>query len=416
MNHLKERLKNVGPGALVAAAFIGPGTVNTATLSGASYGYTLLWAMLFSTIATMIFQEMAARLGVVSRQGLGEALRNQFTHPILKYAAILLVISAIFIGNSAYETGNIMGGVMGINAVFPDINPQVWGPLIGVVAFILLWSGNYKRIEKIFVILVITMSITFLATAILTQPNLGDLFSGLFIPSVPGEGGDGWLTVVGLIGTTVVPYNLFLHASAVQERWADKSSVKEVRTDTILSIALGGLISISVIITASSAFYGIGENPTSGAEMAVQLEPLLGAAAQWMFAIGLFAAGFTSAVSAPLAAAYATSGALGWEKNLRSMKFRSVWMFILFVGIVFSALGGASPTEVILFAQAANALILPIIAIFLMVVVNNKKIMGEYTNGLKSNLLGIIVIIVAIAVSTNSFISFIEGVQRLFTG
>ena len=416
MSSWREKLKNVGPGALVAAAFIGPGTVNTATVSGASFGYALLWAMLFSTIATIIFQEMSARLGVVSRQGLGEALRNQFKNPILKVLAIILVIAAIFIGNSAFQTGNIIGGAMGLNAIFPSISIQVWGPLIGIIAFFLLWTGNYKRIEKIFVGMVIVMSVTFLTTAIITLPNIMEILKGLFVPRMPNVD-RAWFSVVALIGTTVVPYNLFLHASAVQEKWQNKDSMKEARVDTILSIGLGGLISAAIIVTAAAAFHGTGtELPRSGAQMAVQLEPLLGAGARWMFAIGLFAAGFTSAIAAPLAGAYATSGALGWKRDLKALRFKAVWILILLVGIVLSGLGQGSPQEIILFAQASNALILPIIAVFLMVVVNNKEKMGEYANTYKSNILGAMVILVTIAISIRSLVAFAESLRRLLQG
>ncbi|MDK2798471.1 MAG: manganese transport protein [Clostridiales bacterium] len=412
MSKLTERFKNIGPGALVAAAFIGPGTVTTATVSGASFGYTLLWAMLFSTLATMTFQEMSARLGVVSRQGLGEALRNQFSNPIAKFFAIVLVVSAIFIGNSAYETGNIMGGALGLKSVFPTISSQIWGPLLGIVAFIMLWSGSYKRIEKVLVTLVIIMSITFFVTAVVTLPDVGAILRGLFIPTVPNTD-RAWLTVVGLIGTTVVPYNLFLHASAVQEKWSKPEQAKEARMDTIISITLGGFISMAIIVTASAAFYGTATEIKDAGQMAVQLEPLLGSWAKWFFAIGLFSAGFSSAIAAPLAAAYAMSGALGWKKDLKDIKFKVVWMFILAIGILLSALGKKSPIEVILFAQAANAIILPIIAIFLYFALNNKEKMGEYKNNLATNVLSIAVILVTILISYRSLLLFIEKVSSM---
>lgn len=412
MSKFKERLKEIGPGALVAAAFIGPGTVTTCTVSGASFGYTLLWAMLFSTIATMIFQEMSARLGVVTQQGLGEALRNQFKNPTAKIIAIVLVISAIFIGNSAYETGNIMGGALGLTSVFPAISVQIWGPILGIIAFILLWSGSYKKIENLLVALVIIMSITFVTTAIVVKPDLMGMLKGLFVPVVP-DTERAWLSVVGLIGTTVVPYNLFLHASAAREKWNNPEKVKVARVDTIISIALGGLISMAIIITASAAFYGSGTEIGNAGQMAVQLEPLMGVWAKWFFAIGLFAAGFSSAITAPLAAAYATSGILGWKMDLKDSKFRSVWAFIIIVGIVLSALGQSSPVQVIMFAQAANAIILPIIAIYLMFALNNKKTMGKYSNNAITNIMAALVIMVTIVISYRSLLLFIEQVASM---
>ncbi|WP_367173988.1 NRAMP family divalent metal transporter [uncultured Clostridium sp.] len=139
----------MGPGDLIAAGFIGPGTITTCTKSGASSGYTLLWAMLFSTVATIIFQEMAARLGIVTGKGLGENIREKISNKALKALAVGIVIVAIFVGNIAYETGNLVGGSMGISTLIPQVPNTIWAPLLGVIAFALLWSGSYKKIEKI---------------------------------------------------------------------------------------------------------------------------------------------------------------------------------------------------------------------------------------------------------------------------
>lgn len=142
------KLKEIGPGALVAAAFIGPGTVTTATIAGSSYGYTLLWAILFSIIATYILQEMTARLGLIGGMGLGEAIRHKIQHPILRYFAIFLVLSAILIGNAAYEAGNITGAVLGIDhfAVGLPFNPLIL--VIGGLTFGILFLGKYVLIER----------------------------------------------------------------------------------------------------------------------------------------------------------------------------------------------------------------------------------------------------------------------------
>lgn len=409
MSKLMEKLKNIGPGALIAAGFIGPGTVTTCTLSGANSGYTLLWAMLFSTIATIIFQEMAARLGIITQKGLGENIREKITNPALKTIAVLIVLVAIFVGNIAYETGNLVGGSMGLSTIVPSVPTQIWGPALGLIAFILLWSGSYKRIEKFLMALVIVMSITFFTTAIVSKPDIGAIIKGLFVPSV---GANDFLTVVGLIGTTVVPYNLFLHASSVSERWKNPEDIKSARLDTILSIGLGGLISMSIIISASASFYGTGTTIASGADMAAQLQPLLGEWAKWLFGIGLFAAGFTSAITAPLSAAFATTGALGFEKDMKSAKFRVVWMIVLAVGIILSALGMSSPTQLILVAQAANAVILPIIAAFLIFVLNHDDL-GKYKNKLWNNILGIIILCVTLVLAYRSLLSFVTTLKGI---
>jgi NRAMP (natural resistance-associated macrophage protein)-like metal ion transporter len=390
------KLRTMGPAAVVTAAFIGPGTVTTASLAGANYGYALLWAMVFSVFATIVLQEMSARLGIVTRKGLGDALREQFDNPVMKYVSIFLVISAIGIGCAAYETGNILGGALGLQAV-TGISMNIWGPLMGIGAFALLYTGSYKLVEKFLVGLVVTMSCIFITTAIIVKPDIGMIAQGL-IPSVP-EGSV--FIVIALIGTTVVPYNLFLHSSAVQERWKDASGIKESKADIMVSMILGGLISMSVIITASAAFFGTGIAISNAGEMAQQLEPLLGSWAKNIFALGLFSAGLSSAVTAPLAAAYATAGALGWDQNMKDKKFRTIWMVVLLIGIVFSAVG-LKPLSAIIFAQAANGIMLPIVAIFLLYVMNNKNRLEEYVNSKTSNILGFMVVLVAIGLGLKS--------------
>ncbi len=413
MKKFIEKLKNIGPGALVAAAFIGPGTVTTCTKSGASAGYTLLWAMLFSTIATIVFQEMSARLGIVTKKGLGENIRERITNPILKAIAVAIVIVAIFVGNCAYETGNLTGGILGIQAVV-DIKTEIIVIILAILAIVLLWSGNYKRIEKVLTGLVILMSVVFLATAIASKPNWGEVLKGLFTPSM---GENDLMTVVGLIGTTVVPYNLFLHASSSAERWqnASREDVVNARFDSILSIGLGGLVSMAIIIAASANLHNTGATINSGADMALAVEPILGSWAKWFIAIGLLAAGFTSTITAPLSAAFATTGALGMKKDMKSFKFRAIWFVVILIGAFLAVALGSSPTELILVAQAANAIILPLIAFFVIYCVNSKS-MGQFKNGIFSNVLGVIIIIVCCFICYRNFSSFLTSLQALIAG
>ena len=409
MKKFLERLKNIGPGALVAAAFIGPGTVTTCTASGASSGYTLLWAMLFSTIATIIFQEMSARLGIVTQKGLGENIREKIVNPFLKLITIAIVITAIFIGNTAYETGNITGGIMGLKVIFPNISISIVVIIISALAFILLWSGNYKKIEKVLTGIVILMAVVFIVIAIASSPDWGAVFKGMFTPSF---GENNLMTVVGLIGTTVVPYNLFLHASSSAERWKNKDDLKNARLDTVLSIGLGGLVSMAIIIVASANLYETGTEVVNGASLAAAVEPILGSWAKWFIAIGLLSAGFTSTITAPLAAAFATTGVLGMKKDLTNIKFKLIWAVVIVIGAFLAIQFGSSPTELILVAQAANAIILPLIAFFILYCINSKE-MGEYKNGIVSNILGIIIIIVCCFICYRNFTGFLTSLSAL---
>nr|WP_279387484.1 Nramp family divalent metal transporter [Rubrobacter taiwanensis] len=379
---------------MVAAAFIGPGTVTTASVAGASTGYALLWALVFSIFAVIVLQEMSARLGIVSREGLGEALRTTFRNPLIKWGAVLLVIAAITFGNAAFEVGNITGASLGLQALLGG-STQAWALVVGAGAFALLASGRYKLVERGLVALVAVMSFVFVATAVIVRPSLTDILAGIFAPSLPAGA---LLTAVALIGTTVVPYNLFLHASSVQEKWPESvptdRALAESRFDATFSIVLGGLITLAIVATAAGAFFERGIEIDSAATMAEQLEPLLGPAARYFFAAGLLAAGLTSAITAPLAAAYATSGALGWERNLSSRRFQAVWAAIIVVGTIFAVLG-TQPVQAIVFAQAANGVLLPIIAAFLLFAVNRSDLLGEFKNGVVTNVLGGLVVLVA---------------------
>lgn len=182
MTTLVKKIKTIGPGALVAAGFVGPGTVTTCTVSGASYGYTMLWALLFATIATIVFQEMAARIGIITHQGLGENIRNRIPNKLLKGIAVIVVLIAIFIGNIAYETGNVTGGILGIQAITQSLGAPsesntmiMWiaAIVIGILGFCILWVGNYKIVERILTAIVVFMGVVFLVTAILSQPDWG---------------------------------------------------------------------------------------------------------------------------------------------------------------------------------------------------------------------------------------------------
>jgi len=393
---IKNWFKKSGPGTLVAAAFIGPGTVTLCTLAGVNFGFHLLWAMVLSIVATIVLQEMASRLGIISQKGLSEVIRSEIKHPIINKLILLLILSAIVVGNASYEAGNISGGILGLETitgefriVLGNYSLNILSFVVGIIAFILLYIGNYKFLERVLVMLVLIMSLSFLITAFLTKPDIFNILEGALIPSFP-EGS--LLTILGLVGTTVVPYNLFLHASLVKEKWNNPKDLKEVRKDTIVSIALGGLVSMAIIISASSI--GLGEI-SSAADLAKSLAPLYGDFASYFLGIGLFAAGITSAITAPLAAAYVARGCFGWKSDLKSKQFRAVWFLILLLGVVFSSLG-LKPIEIIKFAQVANGVLLPVVAGILLWMVNKKVVLGNYVNSKFQNILGFIILIITI--------------------
>ena len=390
--------KKLGPGVLVAAAFIGPGTVTACTLAGVNFGFSLLWAMLLSIIATYVLQEMSARLGIITQKGLADVIKQELSNPLIRNSVITLIFSAIIIGNASYEAGNIGGATLGMEALFGLSYSKLYPVILGLAAFLLLFFGNYKALEKVFIFLVLIMSLSFVMTALLTQPNLWELVKGLFVPSIPE---DGILTIIALVGTTVVPYNLFLHAALVSEKWKSEKDLKLAKRDTLVSIILGGLVSISIIISAAAIKSTEVNNVL---DMAKALEPLYGSAALYFMGIGLLAAGITSAITAPLAAAYVANSCFGWKAEFKDAKFRAIWILILVLGVVFLSFG-IKPIEIIKFAQITNGLLLPIIAIFLLWVVNRVGVMGKYKNTLLQNCIGLAIILLSILLGAKSILT-----------
>lgn len=393
-------LKNSGPGVLIAAAFIGPGTVTACTIAGVGFGYTLLWAMLLAIVATIVLQGMAARLGVVTQKGLADVIKQELGTKWIRLTVIGIILSAIVIGNAAYEAGNLGGAVLGMQALFGNAYDRLYPFFIGALAFLLLYIGSYKVLEKTFVALVLLMSISFILTAILTGPDILQVLRGLFLPSIPK---DGILTIIALVGTTVVPYNLFLHASLVSEKWKTMDGLSAAKKDTVVAVVLGGFVSICIIISASA----IGNSEvTNVMDLAQALEPLYGASARYFMGIGLCAAGITSAITAPLAAAYVANSCFGWKGGLKDSRFRAVWMLILGAGIFFLSFD-LKPIEIIKFAQIANGILLPVIAVFLLWVVNRTSVMGNYRNTTFQNVLGIIIIVLALVLGAKSILKVI---------
>ena len=365
--------------------------MTTATVAGAAHGYALAWALVFATIAAIILQEMAARLGVAGRLGLGEAITKAAKEPFLKWAAAGLIIAALFVGNAAYEGGNIAGAVLGVEAAVPNLLPRA--AIAGAIALIagaVLLFGGYRIIEKFLIGAVLLMSFAFAAALIMVGPDWSALFKGAMIPSIPLGG---LPLVIGLIGTTIVPYNLFLHAAAARRRWSDASALGDARFDTRLSIGVGGVVSILVLSTAAASLFATGVTVSNAGDMARQLEPAFGASATYLLAAGLFAAGLSSAITAPLATGFAAAELFGFDSDPKEPKFRMVAGAVLIIGAIV-AITGAKPVEIILFAQVANGFLLPIIAIFLIIAANRKSILGAYTNGPLANIAGSVVVLI----------------------
>jgi manganese transport protein len=363
-----------GPGMLVTAAFIGPGTVTSCTLAGAQFGFALVWALVFATIATVILQNLSSRVALVRQQGLGEAILQALPSPALKWAAAALLAGALIIGNAAYEAGNVSGAALGLSALLGSDLGLPLPAIIGLFAIVLLATGNPKWLEKFLIALVILMSLSFLVALAVTRPDMGAFFAGL-MPTLP----DGsLLTAMALIGTTVVPYNLFLHAASVRTRWQGADDLEEAGTESAMSIGLGGLVSIAILATAAAALFGSKTVISDAVGMARQIEPLYGSLARQALGLGLLGAGLTSALTAPMATGYIVRE-LWPDANEAVSVRRQKWAMvaIALIGTLAASIG-IQPVEIIMLAQVANGLLLPLVAIFLVWIAQSPVLMGRH--------------------------------------
>lgn len=370
----------IGPAALITAAFIGPGTITLCILAGVTHGYSLLWAMLLSIFITIFIQNTAARIAWTTRKGLAQSSLEQSNNAIIRLLLGLLLIGAILIGNAAYEAGNLSGALIGLKGILAMDKLSFggsldWFPLLlGFGVGGLLIAGSFTFLKNSLIAIVVLMSGSFLLTAIMTKPDLGFVLEGLFVPSIKTEE---ILTIVGLLGTTVVPYNLFLHAALVAQ--SPNVPFSEIKKDTLVAIGLGGIISLCIIISAASLEGMVIKNAL---DLGKALEPLYGTAAPLLLQFGFFAAGLTSALTAPMAAAFVVSECFGLSKQGWSYKITA--FVVLAVGVYFTTIG-IVPIEIIRFAQIANGILLPVIGLLLLFMVNNSKLMRGATPSIFQN-------------------------------
>lgn len=389
MLKILKKLGNLGPGALVTAAFIGPGTVTTCIVAGISTGTELLWALTFATIATIILQDMAARVGIVTKLSLEQLILKRVENPTVKVIVIMMLLLAIVLGNTAYEAGNITGTMLGLNILLGGtemVSEVLMAFMIGLAAFYLLWMDSFTKMQNILIACVIVMSLTFFISAYFVKPNISQILLHSIKVSVPKGT---FLTAASLIGTTIVPYNLFLHSYFAKSKWNDAKDLPAARLDTIISVALGGLISMSIMVVAASCM----GKQVSILQIATILESNIGSWSPVLIGLGLTAAGITSAITAPLAAGIVAKGIFDKEEKPTNTQ-RWVWLLVIGFGVLFSSLG-YSPIYLIKLAQIANAIVLPFAVGFLLYAANSEKFMLSYKNTILANLAGILVFIVA---------------------
>lgn len=345
-------------------------------MAGSRFGLQLLWALTFSTFGTIILQEAAARVTIASGLSLGEILTQTYGSRI-RWIMIALA-GAVTLGCAAYEAGNILGAMSGL-VLLTTGSSQLITLLIGLLCIVLLWRGSTKLIANVLGLIVFLMGGAFAYVALSVSPGPQPVLHAMVSPSLPPNS---LVLIIGLIGTTIVPYNLFLGSGIGQNQ-----SLSEMRWGITLAVLIGGLTSMSILVAGTLV---TGDFSFQQIEQALSYR--LGNWAGALFAFGLFAAGFTSCLTAPLAAAVTTKSLLGWSEH--SLSYKAVWLLVILFGLTFGLLG-VKPVPVIVLAQAANGLLLPVVTVFLLIAVNNKTILpAQYRNSIWQNILMLIVVIV----------------------
>jgi manganese transport protein len=386
----------LGPGVMVAAAFVGPGTVTTASVAGASSGITLLWAVAISVLATIVLQELSIRSALSTNQDLAPLIRQFGDDRGWAVPVAILILCSVGLGNAAYQSGNLVGAALGLSGATP-ISFITAVLAAGTFAAVLIVIDRYRLLERVMLILVGLMTFALECLAIACLPELMPAHRAVSAnaPSVDVT------LVLALIGTTVVPYNLFLHATAVRRRWSGMDlpeALREARRESVFAISMGGVVTAAIMIVATVVIAGDTSRPALEA-LQMGIDQRFPGAGRWAIGMGLFAAGLTSAIAAPVAAGWAVCGVMGWDSSSGSKAFKGVALAVLTAGLSF-ALFSSRPVALIVLAQATNAVLLPFVALVLLAIVNSPLIPDDYRNGSRQNLMaaGVIVVVLTLAV------------------
>ena len=386
-----QRLRNMGPAAIITSAFIGPGTITTCTTAGISFGYALLWTVVFSGIALVILMEMSARTTLATGMNLVDssvavAPNNAVWKWVVRAVFFLTVLAVCF----AFQAGNEIGAANGLADIF-KIPVPVAAVIIGLFALGTTWLGSYKTLEIIMQIFVSLMGILFLITAIVIRPAWIAALKGNS-PRLP-EGST--VSALALIGTTLVGINLIVHSISCQEKYHNLDDMGDAKFDIGVNILIGIVITLSMLITSAAALYNSGVQANSPLVFTQSLEPVLGSWARIIGDIGLTAAGLSSAVAVSYTIRSIYSRLFKWEGGSLSMPAKILGTVVIVFGTAF-AMYSKTPTQIIVVAQAVSGFSLPFIAIVLIVVANSKKLMGDLRNKIFSNVVGLVAVAVTL--------------------
>jgi len=373
----------VGPGVITGFAGNEAGGVTTYSSVGALFGFSLLWLLLIASIGLGVIQEMCSRMGLVTGQGLSDLIRERFGVRWTVLAMIVLIIA---------NGTNVVAEFAGIAASVELLGvPRIVSvPIATLAVWSLVVFFSYRFVERVLFVLVLAF-LAYPISVFILRPDWPVVMSG-FIPSIPTSP-SALVFALALVGTTITPYLLFYMQASVVDKGVDRQSTAYARVDVFLGAALAGLFAFFIIVVTGTVLHPAGIQVTSAEAAAQALVPLAGARASLLFAVGLCGASLLGAVVMPLSTSYAICEAFGWEsgisKNFREAPvFMSLFTLLLVVGAVVVLIPGISLIPLIISAQIANGVLLPIVLVFILRLASDRRLMGDAANGRLATVLG----------------------------
>ncbi len=373
----------IGPGIITALANNDAGGISTYSIAGAHYGTQMLWVLFLVTISLAITQEMGMRIGLVTRQGLSGVIRENFGLRWTAFAMITMLITNL---------GTMASEFSGIAASFEiiGVTKYLTVPVAALIIWLVLYKGSFKTTQKIFLAFS-ALFVVYIINGFFIKPDFGQALTALVTPSIQ------WntpflITMIALIGTTITPWGQFFIQSYVVDKGLDEKHYKIEKFEAYLGSFFASFVAFFIIISTATVLYKNGIDIHDAKDAALALKPLVGNFAQFLFAFGLFCASMLGAFILPVATAYVICEAFGWEYGFNTTwkNGKFFYSFIL-ISILIPALivliPGISLIQVMLHAQNVNGMLLPIILIFVMKIINSKKIMGEHINGPIGNII-----------------------------
>ena len=373
----------MGPGLIAGIAGNDAGGITTYSVMGAETGLRLLWVFPITIAILAIVQEMAARLGVVTGQGLSDLIRDRFGVRPTAFAMFILVVA-----NVANTVAEFSGAAAALE-IF-GVSRYIVVPVVAVAIWALVIKASYRTVERVFLSVMIVF-IAYIVSAILAKPDWGAVGNALATPRFD-LGPAQLLLLVAVVGTTITPYMQFYLTSAVAEKGIGVDELRLEQADAIGGSIWTNVIAIFIVVAAATTIGKVGGTITSATDAAQALAPIAGKFAEALFAIGLFGASVLAATIMPLSTAYVVCEAFGWESGVDkrfadARAFFSIYTFVLFAGALVVLLPGLDLLPVIVASQNLQGLLLPIVLIFMVLLVNDARLMGEHRNGRLGNVL-----------------------------